>query len=155
MSDVNGIYNFLKLEDRIGTSGQPTEEQLGYISDAGYEIVINLALTGTEYALEDEAGLVQDLGMDYVHLPVIWQDPTPVDFERFVEVLNIFQEKKIFVHCAANMRVSVFMALYRILLKDWEREAALSEVHKIWEPNDTWSAFMDLMLSGGSKEEGN
>jgi hypothetical protein len=45
------------------------------------------------------------------------------------------------------MRVSVFMALYRIINLGWDRSVAFSELKKIWEPNETWKAFIDLMLA--------
>ena len=141
------IYNYHQLTDKIATSGQPTTEQLGWIAQAGYKVVVNIALIGTEYSLENEVGIVHDLGMIYIHLPVIWEDPTAEDFECFAATLKEHQDKKIFVHCAANMRVSVFMALYRILQLGWEIDLAFAEVFKIWEPNATWRAFIELMLN--------
>lgn len=142
------IYNFLQLSDRIATSGQPDEEQLMEIGRARYEAVINLALTGTDYALEDEAGLVRSLGMKYIHIPVIWENPTPEDLDAFMDTMDSLQGKKVYVHCVANMRVSAFMALYRILRLGWDLERAMQDVHKIWEPNERWAAFIQQVLNG-------
>jgi protein tyrosine phosphatase (PTP) superfamily phosphohydrolase (DUF442 family) len=142
------IYNFLRLSDRLATSGQPTEEQLTEIGQAGFDVVINLGLTGTDYALEDEAGLVRNLGMEYVHIPVIWEHPTLENLDEFTSTMEDHQGNKLFVHCAANMRVSVFMALYRILHLGWDRERAMEDVRKIWEPNATWDAFIQQALKG-------
>jgi protein tyrosine phosphatase (PTP) superfamily phosphohydrolase (DUF442 family) len=144
---VENIFNFLQLTERIATSGQPTEEQLGTIARDGYELVLNLALSGTDYALADEAGIVRDLGMKYIQIPVLWDNPIPEDFKCFVGVMEEYQDKKIYVHCAANMRVSVFMALYRILEEGWECEDAFVDVNKIWEPNDIWQTYIKVMLS--------
>ena len=142
------IYNFLQLSDRIATSGQPDEEQLMEIGRARYEAVINLALTGTDYALEDEAGLVRSLGLKYIHIPVIWENPTPEDLDAFMDTMDSLQGKKVYVHCVANMRVSAFMALYRILRLGWDLERAMQDVHKIWEPNERWAAFIQQVLNG-------
>lgn len=142
------IYNFLQLSDRIATSGQPDEEQLMEIGRARYEAVINLALTGTDYALEDEAGLVRSLGMKFIHIPVIWENPTPEDLDAFMDTMDSLQGKKVYVHCVANMRVSAFMALYRILRLGWDLERAMQDVHKIWEPNERWAAFIQQVLNG-------
>jgi protein tyrosine phosphatase (PTP) superfamily phosphohydrolase (DUF442 family) len=142
------IYNFLRLSDRLATSGQPTEEQLTEIGQAGFDVVINLGLTGTDYALEDEAGFVNDLGMKYVHIPVIWENPTLENLSKFTSTMEEHQGKQLFVHCAANMRVSVFMALYRVLHLGWDRERAMEDVRKIWEPNATWDAFIQQALKG-------
>jgi protein tyrosine phosphatase (PTP) superfamily phosphohydrolase (DUF442 family) len=148
MTKVADIYNFQELSKSIGTSGQPTIEQFTLISEAGYEVVINLALTDTDYALEDEAGVVQDLGMKYIHIPVIWENPTPADFEQFVGVMQELQGKKLFVHCVANMRVSVFMALYRMHQLGWELDRAMQDVYRIWQPNEIWDAFIHQVLKG-------
>jgi protein tyrosine phosphatase (PTP) superfamily phosphohydrolase (DUF442 family) len=140
------IYNFLQLSDRLATSGQPTEEQFQEIVRAGYEVVINLGLARTDYALEDEAGLVHSLGMNYVHIPVIWENPTLENFDEFTSMMEEHKGERLFVHCAANMRVSVFMALYRILHLGWERERAMEDVHKIWDPNERWDKFITKVL---------
>jgi len=140
------IYNFLQLSDRIATSGQPTKGQFREISRAGYEVVINLGLMGTDYALEDEAGLIRSLGMKYVHIPVIWENPTPENLDEFTSTLEEHQGNRLFVHCAANMRVSVFMALYRILHLGWDRERAMDDVCRIWEPNECWDQFIKEAL---------
>ena len=141
------ISNFLQLSDRIATSGQPTKGQFREISRAGYEVVINLGLTGTDYALEDEAGLIRSLGMKYVHIPVIWENPTLENLDEFASTMEEHQGNKLFVHCAANMRVSVFMALYRVLSLGWEWGRAMGDVRRIWEPNSVWDAFIQQMLN--------
>jgi protein tyrosine phosphatase (PTP) superfamily phosphohydrolase (DUF442 family) len=140
------IYNFVQLTTRIATSGQPSEEQYQEIGHAGFEVVINLGLTDTDYALQDEAGLVHNLGMKYVHIPVIWENPTLENLGEFMSTMEEHQGNKLFVHCAANMRVSVFMALYRILHLGWDRERAMEDVRKIWEPNERWNQFIREVL---------
>ena len=115
MDKLNTIYNFLNLSAKLATSGQPLEEELEYISNAGFEVVINLALSDADYSLADEEGSVTKLGMEYIHIPVIWQSPTSDDLDKFFDVMEKYKNKKLFVHCAANMRVSSFVALYRVI----------------------------------------
>ncbi len=146
------IYNYLSLSDSVATAGQPTEEQIAAIAENGYELVINLGLTDSEYALDNEEAVVKALGMEYAHLPVIWERPTRHDLERFFDVMDSSQDKKVFVHCAANMRVSVFMALYRILRLGWSEEKAFDWVKQIWTPNNTWQTFIDEILGQDSSD---
>jgi protein tyrosine phosphatase (PTP) superfamily phosphohydrolase (DUF442 family) len=80
---LNFIRNFLPLTDRVGTAGQPTTEQFSDIAAAGYEVVINLALPTSTYALPEEQSIVAGHGMHYVHIPVDSTRPpskTPGDF---------------------------------------------------------------------------
>lgn len=142
MDKLNTIYNFLSLSEKLATSGQPLEEELEYISKTGYEVVINLALSDADYSLADEEGSVTKLGMEYIHIPVIWQSPTSDDLDKFFAVMEKYKNKKLFVHCAANMRVSSFVALYRVIKEGWNYSDAVNDVYKIWKPNDIWSDFI-------------
>ena len=55
MADPETIYNWRRLDDRITTSGQPTEQQLADIRALGVHHIINLGLHTHEKALPDEA----------------------------------------------------------------------------------------------------
>ena len=147
MDKLNTIYNFLNLSAKLATSGQPLEEELEYISKTGFEVVINLALSDADYSLADEERSVTKLGMEYIHIPVIWQNPTSDDLDKFFDAMEKYKNKKLFVHCAANMRVSSFVALYRVIKEGWEYSDAVNDVYKIWKPNDIWSDFIRSELS--------
>jgi protein tyrosine phosphatase (PTP) superfamily phosphohydrolase (DUF442 family) len=143
MSDsIQSIFNFLQLSENIATGGQPREEQIQAIAMAGFELVVNLALVTSDNAIVDEGALVRSSGMEYVHIPVIWERPTAADLASFLHVMDQNNGKKIFVHCVANMRVSVFMALYRALRQNLPLDAAMTDVRKIWEPDEVWHHFI-------------
>jgi protein tyrosine phosphatase (PTP) superfamily phosphohydrolase (DUF442 family) len=59
MADPEDIYNWRQLDDRITTSGQPTEPQLADIKALGVRHVVNLALHTHEKALPDEPGSLE------------------------------------------------------------------------------------------------
>lgn len=139
--------NYRRLSAKVVTAGQPSEAQLGFIAEAGFEVVVNLGLAGRDCSLPDERRLVESLGLRYVHIPVEWERPTSEDLARFIAVMREVEGKPVFVHCAANKRVSVFMALYRILVLGWSREAALREVAEVWEPNEVRQRFIDSVLA--------
>ncbi len=108
--------------------------------------MVNLALHDAEYSLPDERGTVESLGMGYVHIPVVWERPVCADLERFLEVMGELAGKRLFIHCAANKRVSVFMALYRRLRQDWTPDSTMPDVRAIWEPDAVWQQFMEQMM---------
>jgi len=91
------IVNFIAIDERIATSGQPSEEQLREIRAEGFEAIVNLGLLDQDYSLVDEAGSVRALGLSYTHIPVIFTDPTPEDFERFRAALRELSGRKVFV----------------------------------------------------------
>lgn len=145
------ILNYRRISEKIATAGQPSEGQLLAISESGFEIVINLGLENRDYSLPDEKALVESLGLEYVHIPVEWEKPTPQDFHEFVSIVKRNKDRNLFIHCAANKRVSVFVALYRISELGRAREAALLAVQEIWEPNEIWKQFvLDILEHGAS-----
>jgi protein tyrosine phosphatase (PTP) superfamily phosphohydrolase (DUF442 family) len=145
-SELGSIRNFRRLDDRIITAGMPTEEQLRAVAAAGVETVINLALPTSPGALPDEQSAVTALGMGYVHIPVKFDAPAAADYAAFCGAMEARHEQKLFVHCAANYRVSAFLALYRIKQLGWPRDAALAEMRAIWEPDEVWSRFIETQL---------
>jgi protein tyrosine phosphatase (PTP) superfamily phosphohydrolase (DUF442 family) len=140
------ITNFLRISDAIGTAGQPTAAQFAAIKAAGYEVVVNLAMPDSTNALPNEGELVAEQAMDYVHIPVVWERPTIRDLEQFFEVMEKSRGKRIFVHCAMNMRVSVFICLYRVLRENIPFEVASEAIYKIWEPDAVWDGFLRQAL---------
>ena len=144
---LENIYNYLKISDRIATSGQPSVEEFSYIQRAGYQVVVNLALIDSSNALPNEKEIVETLGMEYFHIPVIWENPTEEKFQEFIQVMKANADKKIFVHCAANKRVSAFIYLYRRFQEGLGEEEAKKDLDKIWIPNQVWQEFIQLTIN--------
>jgi protein tyrosine phosphatase (PTP) superfamily phosphohydrolase (DUF442 family) len=140
---VVDIYNFLALSDAIGTAGQPLAEQFAAIKNAGYQVVINLALATSPQALPNEKEMVEQHGMEYIHIPVVWENPRVEDALHFFDAMKAHADRKVFVHCAANKRVSAFLYLYRTLHLGIAQEEATRDLHQLWIPNDLWNTFMN------------
>ena len=139
---IAAILNYLPLSPLIGTAGQPTGDQLAALRQAGYDVVINLATPASSNAQPDEASLVTALGMTYVPIPVVWQRPTLEDLSAFFAALDSLPDRKLFIHCALNYRVSTFMYLYRVIRLGVPHETAVWEMLSIWEPDEIWSQLI-------------
>jgi protein tyrosine phosphatase (PTP) superfamily phosphohydrolase (DUF442 family) len=140
---VGDVKNFVRVDDRLGTAGQPTESQLRDVAAEGYVAVVNLGLLDPNYCLPDEAGLVASLAMAYRHIPVKFDAPAVADFRAFVATMDAGAGRKTFVHCAANYRVSAFVALYGELRLGWSRARADEHARRVWTPNETWLGFIE------------
>jgi uncharacterized protein (TIGR01244 family) len=146
-SALSSIHNYRAVDDSLCTSGQPTVAQLAGIAAAGYTTVINLALhDDPRYSLPDEPGTVKSLGLTYVHIPVQFAGPTEADLLSFFAAIEAHGNEKLWVHCAANIRVSVFLGLYRVIKQGWEVERAFELMHELWRPNEVWAAFIQAAL---------
>jgi protein tyrosine phosphatase (PTP) superfamily phosphohydrolase (DUF442 family) len=146
-SKLSDIFHFQATTETLGTAGQPTAAQFEAVKDDGYEVVINLAMGNTRRDLANEPQLMSELGLDYVHIPVEFEQPTAADLDEFFEAMDANQGKKCFVHCIANARVSAFVMLYRVLRQGVPVEEARAQMLEIWTPNETWQAFIDETLA--------
>ena len=147
MNTLDSITNFFQILPLVGTAGQPTADQFAALRDAGFELVVNLAVSSPDCALADEASIVTDLGLDHVHIPVVWTSPTPDDLAQFFAVMDANRDRRVFVHCALNYRVSSFMYLYRVLSLAADEETARWDLLSIWEPDECWSKFIATALA--------
>ncbi|MEA5478706.1 protein tyrosine phosphatase family protein [Pseudanabaena galeata UHCC 0370] len=144
---IEDILNYRYISDKLATSGQPTATELELISQAGYKTVLNLAPPTASNALSEEEAIATGLGMNYINIPVVWDNPTMADFNQFCDVMNNHKDKPIFVHCAMNMRVSAFMYLYRYLKMGVPASDAYSAMKTVWEPNATWQRFIETAIT--------
>lgn len=141
---LKSIKNFYEISENLGTAGQPTAEQFAHIAEAGYEYDINL---DSAAAVIEEDKLVAENGLGYFHIPVIWKEPKQSDLDLFFDVMDILKGKKVFVHCAANARVSAFVYLYRICRLGVDPETAKKDLNALWEPDGVWLEFIDKAIA--------
>ena len=142
MADPEAIYNWQRLDNRITTSGQPTEKQLADIHALGVRHIVNLGLHTHEKALPDEAASVSRLGVTYIHIPVDFQNPTDDDFDQFCAVMEQLKEVPVHVHCIANYRVSAFFYRYRRDVLGVGDATARADMEQIWYPEGIWATFI-------------
>jgi protein tyrosine phosphatase (PTP) superfamily phosphohydrolase (DUF442 family) len=148
--DITQIQNLYQVNPRLLTAGQPYKDQFAAIQAAGCRVVINLA---KEYSLDflpDERVIVENLGMQYVAIPVEWEAPQRADLDAFFASMQLYAGQTIFVHCARNMRVSAFVFLYRVLNLHQPVEDCLTDLHALWQPNPVWQSFIEAQLSPDS-----
>jgi protein tyrosine phosphatase (PTP) superfamily phosphohydrolase (DUF442 family) len=116
MADPETIYHWRRLDDRITTSGQPTEEHLADIHALGVRHVVNLAG---------------------------FQNPTDEDFEQFCSIMEHLKDVPVHVHCIANYRVSAFLYRCRRDMLGMDKTQACAEMEAIWHPEGAWADFVD------------
>lgn len=144
-SSLTSVRAFVQISDQIATSGQIGVQHIGAIKEAGYELIVNLAparkqMNGQEPFAAVEAGLA------YVQIPVDFQNPKLRDLEFFFGIMEANSDRKVFVHCFANMRASSFIYLYRVIRLRVSPEAAEGDLNKVWEPNGDWQSFIEKAL---------
>jgi uncharacterized protein (TIGR01244 family) len=138
-----------EVSPRLLTAGQPTAEDFKALKVMGVEVVINLSMPDSDHALPDEDRIVAAQGQRYHHIPVVFEAPTADDFERFRNAMSASRDSTVFVHCAANKRVSAFVYLWRVLTQGVPQDVAERDLLAVWTPDAVWSAFIAVRLAAG------
>jgi protein tyrosine phosphatase (PTP) superfamily phosphohydrolase (DUF442 family) len=146
---MKDIYNYLFLTEKLSSSGMPKLEQLKEVAEAGVKFVINLATSKSEGAIPNEGELVRNLGMDYLNIPVDWENPIQQNLDDFMNAMDAHKDDLVLIHCQANFRATGFITLYRVLRLGWKKEDAFVDLRKIWNPKEypVWQKFIEERLT--------
>lgn len=146
---IEASRNFRRINDRLTTSGTVQVDDLRMLRAEGYEAVVNLLPDTSEYAVSNERNVVESQGIEYVHIPVDFKQPTEANFSQFSAALDRLQQRKVHLHCAANYRVSAFCSLYFVSRGVWSTEQSAEFIASIWQLSEypAWSQFIASVLS--------
>lgn len=144
-SALSHILAFQFVHENLVTSGQPSFDELALIANAGFKVVINLALTDASNVLVGEDRRVLELGMDYINLPLLFDRPSYTQSLRVLDLLKSLQQQKVWLHCALNMRVSSLIYIYRVHHLQMDEVDAQDLLHQIWTPNIKWSEIIEQL----------
>lgn len=139
---MNEILNYIKINELISTSGQPTVKQFEEIANDGFEVVINLALCDATNAIENEDKVVTSLGMSYFHIPVDFENPKLSDLKLFLNTMQALGANKVWVHCAMNYRVSGFMYVYHKYVLQTPFDEVDISMFELWNPSEIWQKLI-------------
>ena len=144
---LSQIPAYVAVSERLATSGQIAVDQIQDIKAAGFEVIVNLA-TARRAQNGEEGFAVAEAGLTYVNIPVDWEEPALRDLDMFFSVMNANQDRKVFVHCFANMRASLFTYLYRILELNTDPAQAKIAMDAVWDPNsqEQWAEFIQQAI---------
>jgi uncharacterized protein (TIGR01244 family) len=112
----------VRAVDGITAAGQPDEAALKVFAENGYAAVVDLRTAGESRGLDEEA-VVEELGMDYVSLP-IGSDGISFENARSLDELISQYDAPVLVHCGSSNRVGALLAL-RASLKGASNDAAI------------------------------
>jgi protein tyrosine phosphatase (PTP) superfamily phosphohydrolase (DUF442 family) len=113
--EIRGLWR----DGRIYIGGQPDESALKYLQDEGVTAVVNLStpaeVDDRERIPFDEASVVAELGMDYVHIPLGGEEH-PYSTEAVARFSSVLERHDglVFLHCTVGWRASYMWSAYLI-----------------------------------------
>ena len=145
--DPKGLFQdkYVSVGDDMFIGGQPTEQALKDLKAMGVTTVVNLRMPEEMARVGfDEAALVKQLGMKYVHIPMRGTEANPYGPKQLDEFAAAMAaaDGKVLLHCTIAWRASHLWAAYLIRERKVPVTAALSQARMI--------NLMDDMRMGNS-----
>lgn len=117
-------------------AGQPTADALREFAGNGVTTVVNLRtqqeMDNRRQVPYDEAALLEELGVTYVHIPLGGPDTpyTPAAIEQFAAAVEA-AEGEVLLHCTVAWRASHLWAAYLVKHKGYSLEDAVEHAAAI------------------------
>lgn len=123
------IANFEQVNDTILRGAAPSDENLRLLAKSGIKTVLDLRMSGP--AVNHESSFVQDLGINYVHVPLGFKSPNLTEMTKILGVLKDSDIKPVFVHCRQGAdRTGMTIGMYRRIHDKWEFNKTYGEMRK-------------------------
>jgi len=136
------VMNYHRIDDRLVTGGHFVDDGLAELKAQGVTVVVDLRDKppgGQEKKLAKQ-------GIEWINVPIEWNDPEPEDFERFSKVMQAHKSDKVLVQCAANYRASAMTYLYRVVVEGVDENEAAKDLYAVWTPgkeNQKWADYIE------------
>lgn len=134
--DITGLFQakFASVGSDLFIGGQPTEKALRDLKAKGVTTVINLRMPEEMTQIGfDEAGLVKELGMNYVHIPMRGSAENPygpTQLDQFAAAIAS-ADGKVLLHCTVAWRASHVWAAYLIRDRGVPAATAIAQTRSI------------------------
>jgi uncharacterized protein (TIGR01244 family) len=134
--DPAGLFQakFVAVGDDMFIGGQPTEKALRELRAKGVTTIVNLRMPEEMTRVGfDEAALVKELGMRYVHIPMSGTPENPYGpkaLDTFAAAMAS-ADGKVLLHCTIAWRASHLWAAYLIRDRNVPAATALSQARQI------------------------
>jgi uncharacterized protein (TIGR01244 family) len=154
MTDPDDLRNFVRIDDRITTSGRLQPADPARLAAIGVRHVINLALDEHPDALPEAATRMAEAGLRYTHIPIPFDAPTDAHYDAFVAAIED-SDAPVHVHCIANFRVSAMFYRYHCERRGMKQADARAMMARVWTPETiqiphapAWAAFVAAVPAG-------
>jgi protein tyrosine phosphatase (PTP) superfamily phosphohydrolase (DUF442 family) len=139
------IQNYYQYNESLAAGAQPTCEQFSALNENGFEAIVNISPVSARNALKEEAAVVEQLQMDYIHFPVDCSNLRPLHYLAFKGIMSGLEGKKVFVHCGGNIKSSNLLHMYHVLEKGNDEAESLATLKKIQNPEEKWFRYFKMM----------
>lgn len=126
--DINPVPNFGEVTPRLYRGSVPDQSGLQYLARHQFNTVIDFRLRHSKKEQRDCARLK----MRYIWLPLTpIMAPSKEAIDKFLAIVSNPRSGKIYLHClAGGDRTGMMVALYRVMVQNWDYNKAQSEMQR-------------------------
>ena len=118
-----GLDNFYQVSATLYRGEQPTKQGFQELARLGVKTVVSLR------AYHGERETVTRAGLGYERISFKVWHPEDEDMRRFLAIVSDPARQPVFLHCKRGAdRTGTAVAVYRICVEGWSREAAIDEM---------------------------
>ena len=131
---IAGLPNFFQVSPTLYRGAQPTAEGMRHLRTMGIKTVLSLR------AFHEDEDPLPDDELEHERIRFKTWHPENEDVVRFLNIVTDPKRAPVFVHCQhGSDRTGTMIAVYRIAVQDWSKEAAIREMteggygfHPMW-----------------------
>ncbi len=143
---LEGVPNLHRVSDTLYRSAQPSAAGLKNLRALGVRTVVNLR------SFHSDGDQIAGTGLNYEQITMKAWHPEEKEAIRFLRLVTDPARQPLLVHCQHGAdRTGTMIALYRIAVQGWTKEAALREMteggfgyHDIWINLPDWIEELDV-----------
>jgi len=143
---LDGVPNMYKINDSLYRSAQPTALGMKHLKQLGIKTVVNLR------SFHSDRNEIGKTGLGYEHVYMKAWHPERQDIVRFLKIVTDPSRTPVLVHCLHGAdRTGTMMAIYRIVVQGWTKEAAVREMteggynfHALFDNLPQWIEGLDI-----------
>ena len=140
---TSSLLNYCEVTDRISMGGQPTIDQFSVIKQMGKDVIIQLVVKEASYSVKDEAYHVDKASLGYEFMDISFANPTLEDVEQFMQLMQKYRDKNLYVHCAVGFCTSGLMVIYLMQTQSMTYAEAKACVLSDWNPTPVWTNLIE------------
>jgi protein tyrosine phosphatase (PTP) superfamily phosphohydrolase (DUF442 family) len=139
------IGRFYQYTPLLASGAQPTESEIKLLKEDGFQAIVNISPSSAGNFLHNEALVVEHLSMDYVHVPIDYNNLRPLYYNIFKGIMNGLKDKKVFVHCGGNIKASNFLHMYDVMENNIDEVESLKTLRRIQNPEEKWFVYFRML----------
>lgn len=123
----------LKISRELTVGPHLDEDGLQELAKKGYKTIVNLCKKGEldqPLSPKEEAVKTEELGMEYVHVPISIKDLKSQHIDALCKELSE-TEKPVYLHCRIGQRSSTVGLIYHAIRKDLSVRRTLTKARKL------------------------